>query len=344
MLTHDIDSDEGLKNLLTAFLPIEEAIGARSVSYIVPCAWPIDHAAVEQIVARGHEVGVHGYDHSNRTAFADSSERAPAPGRARGRLPIDSGPSGTAPPRSCGRGRCSAISAGRYLYDSSIPTSGGLFPVPNNGCATARPFSVEGITEIPLSMPRDGSLRFLGYSAAAIGRLWTQCADAIARSRGVGRAPDALRAAVQRQSGDARHLPALSRVSGRTSGDVRVRRPRRRLPERWTRRDRHGARAFREQHMQRAGGAVRADARHRPRARAARPGIRILDLGCGTGSLVFELAAARPDASITGIDVSDANIRVAREQLAHSRHGDRVSFQQGDYLAYAGRALRRHRD
>jgi trans-aconitate methyltransferase len=69
----------------------------------------------------------------------------------------------------------------------------------------------------------------------------------------------------------------------------------------------------------------------------ARPGIRILDLGCGTGSLAFELAAARPDASITGIDVSDANIRVARERLAHSRHGDRVTFQQADYLAHAGR-------
>jgi trans-aconitate methyltransferase len=65
-----------------------------------------------------------------------------------------------------------------------------------------------------------------------------------------------------------------------------------------------------------------------------RAGIRILDLGCGTGSLVFELASARPDASITGIDVSDANIRIAREQLAHSRHGDRVTFQQADYLAY----------
>ncbi|PYR06892.1 MAG: hypothetical protein DMG00_17695, partial [Acidobacteria bacterium] len=73
----------------------------------------------------------------------------------------------------------------RFAYDSSIPTSGGLFPVPNNGCASARPFVVEGALELPLSMPRDGSLRFLGYSAAEILQLWIDCAAAIARSGGV---------------------------------------------------------------------------------------------------------------------------------------------------------------
>lgn len=183
VLTHDIDSDEGLRNLHSAFLPIEEAVGARSVSYIVPCAWPIDHAAVEQIVSRGHEVGVHGYDHSNRTAFADSGERRRRLDAARPFADRFGAVGYRAPSLLRTRALLGDLGA-RYLYDSSIPTSGGLFPVPNNGCATARPFSVEGITEMPLSMPRDGSLRFLGYPAAAIGRLWTQCADAIARSRG----------------------------------------------------------------------------------------------------------------------------------------------------------------
>jgi trans-aconitate methyltransferase len=73
--------------------------------------------------------------------------------------------------------------------------------------------------------------------------------------------------------------------------------------------------------------------RHAP----ARPGIRILDIGCGTGSLVFELAAARPDAFIAGVDVSDANIQTALVRLAASRHGDRVSFQQADYLTLVAR-------
>jgi hypothetical protein len=72
-----------------------------------------------------------------------------------------------------------------YRYDSSIPTAGGLFPTPNNGCASARPFLVEGIAELPLSMPRDGSLRFLGYSPDQILKCWLDCARQIGRSGGV---------------------------------------------------------------------------------------------------------------------------------------------------------------
>jgi len=52
----------------------------------------------------------------------------------------------------------------RFRYDSSIPTAGGLFPTPNNGCATARPFRIEDILELPITLPRDGTLRFLGFS------------------------------------------------------------------------------------------------------------------------------------------------------------------------------------
>ena len=72
-----------------------------------------------------------------------------------------------------------------YRYDSSIPTTGGLFPTPNNGCASARPFEACGIPEIPLSMPRDGSLRFLGHSPGEILDLWLNAAALISRSGGV---------------------------------------------------------------------------------------------------------------------------------------------------------------
>ncbi len=184
VLTHDIDSAEGLRNLVSRFLPIEEAAGARSTSYIVPCAWPIDHALVGEVVARGHEVGVHGYDHGNKTPFAADGERRRRLDAARPFADRYGIIGYRAPSLLRTRALLSDLGA-RYRYDSSIPTSGGLFPVPNNGCATARPFAVEGIVELPLTLPRDGSLRFLGYAPDEIAQMWIACADIVARSGGI---------------------------------------------------------------------------------------------------------------------------------------------------------------
>ena len=75
MLSHDLDSPEGLENLVKSFLPLEEAAGARSTNFVVPCGYAIDHGLLGDVRARGHEVGVHGYDHANRTPFAADAER-----------------------------------------------------------------------------------------------------------------------------------------------------------------------------------------------------------------------------------------------------------------------------
>ena len=184
LVTHDIDSPEGLRNLVSKFLPVEESVGARSTNYIVPCGWPLEHRLIEETVRRGHEVGVHGYDHANRTAFADTAERR----------------------RRLLGGHCFATRYGAigyrapsllrtapliedlgmfYQYESSIPTSGGPFPVPNNGCATARPWRIGSLWEIPLTLPRDGSLRFLGYSATEIEGIWRDISAIISRSGGI---------------------------------------------------------------------------------------------------------------------------------------------------------------
>jgi len=184
VLTHDIDSPEGLRNLVARFLALEESVGARSTNYIVPCAWPIDDALVAEVSARGHEVGVHGYDHSNRTPFVDADERRRRLDAAQPFAKRHGALSYRAPSLLRTRALLRDL-AGRYVWDSSIPTSGGLFPVPNNGCASARPFAIGDVLELPLSMPRDGSLRFLGHTPDEIARLWMDCADLIARSRGI---------------------------------------------------------------------------------------------------------------------------------------------------------------
>lgn len=184
LLSHDLDSAEGLRNLVKYFLDLEETFGARSANYIVPCSWSIDHELLTEVKERGHEVGIHGYDHGNLTPFAEVEERRRRLQAAQPlveRYEID----GYRSPSLLRTRNLLRDLSKLYRYDSSIPTSGGLFPVPNNGCASARPFFVEGIWEIPLSLPRDGSMRFLGYSPGQIADLWIECADQIARSGGV---------------------------------------------------------------------------------------------------------------------------------------------------------------
>lgn len=184
LLSHDIDTPQGLQNLVRDFLQLEEAVGATSSNYVVPCAWPIDHGLLGEVAARGHEVGIHGYDHSNRTPFADAEERRARVLAARPLIDRYKITGYRAPSLL----RTSALLeelGPLYRYDSSIPTSGGLFPVPNNGCASARPFRIGRLLEIPVTMPRDGSLRFLGHTPRDIVGIWRTCAERIAASGGI---------------------------------------------------------------------------------------------------------------------------------------------------------------
>lgn len=57
------------------------------------------------------------------------------------------------------------------------------------------------------------------------------------------------------------------------------------------------------------------------------PSAKILDLGCGAGTTSFALADVFPRAAITGVDLSDALIAVARERAA-GRAG--LGFETGD--------------
>jgi SAM-dependent methyltransferase len=71
--------------------------------------------------------------------------------------------------------------------------------------------------------------------------------------------------------------------------------------------------------------------------RGVPPG-RVLDIGCGDGSLILYLVEALPRARFVGVDLSDANIARAEAAVAGSRHRDRVSFVHGDYVTLdAGR-------
>lgn len=55
----------------------------------------------------------------------------------------------------------------------------------------------------------------------------------------------------------------------------------------------------------------------------------LLDLGCGVGSTAAEIARARPTASVTGVDLAEPMIAIARERHA----ADNLRFVSGDVLS-----------
>jgi ubiquinone/menaquinone biosynthesis C-methylase UbiE len=61
----------------------------------------------------------------------------------------------------------------------------------------------------------------------------------------------------------------------------------------------------------------------------ARPGMRILDAGCGSGSMAREIAKAFPDTTVVGVDLRDKYLEYAR-QRAQAVGLDNLIFEPGD--------------
>lgn len=61
---------------------------------------------------------------------------------------------------------------------------------------------------------------------------------------------------------------------------------------------------------------------------------RVLDLGCGTGEQLVDLARELPNAHLTGVDVAEMNIRRAREHTRGKPVEGRLTFVVADYLHF----------
>lgn len=63
-----------------------------------------------------------------------------------------------------------------------------------------------------------------------------------------------------------------------------------------------------------------------------RPGMRLLDGGCGPGTITADLAALIQPGEVIGIDIEASQVELARTTAAHRRAAN-VSFQPGDLYA-----------
>ena len=58
---------------------------------------------------------------------------------------------------------------------------------------------------------------------------------------------------------------------------------------------------------------------------------RVLDLGCGLGSVLLHLAWSVPAATLVGVEVQDVSFALLQRNVAHNRLGGRVAIHHGDF-------------
>lgn len=66
-----------------------------------------------------------------------------------------------------------------------------------------------------------------------------------------------------------------------------------------------------------------------------RPGLRVLDLGCGTGLLSLLLLQRQRELAVTGLDLLPEAVALAERAAAENGLTDRLSFRQGDLRDWA---------
>ena len=151
VLTHDVETDEGLRRM-PLLRAVEDRTGSRSSWNFVPGRYAVPDDLVAELQASGQEVGLHGLQHDGRDLEPGHFEqRLPEMRRHAERW-------GAVGFRSPATHRSwDAMARLPFAYDSSFPDTDPYEPQPG-GCCSLLPFFVGGVVELPITMPQDHTL------------------------------------------------------------------------------------------------------------------------------------------------------------------------------------------
>jgi peptidoglycan/xylan/chitin deacetylase (PgdA/CDA1 family) len=170
VLTHDIDTKYGFA-WIGKIATIEEDYGFRSSWNLVPKSYYIDKLALEELKARGHEIGLHGIWHNNREAFVDEmrlhqefTDLQPLINEFEIR--------GYRGPSWYRTKSMFDVLEKYFEYDSSCLDNDFICPAGSGGVGMIRPFRIrEKLVEIPCTLPFDAPL-LLGHSSNSLLDYW----------------------------------------------------------------------------------------------------------------------------------------------------------------------------
>jgi len=166
-LTIDVDSHQGLRRAAQMADALDRR-GFRGCFYIVAEAIHAEPGLVRELAARGHEIGSHDVVHDNRLAYLPLDVMNQRLAAARRSIEPFAG-CGFRSPSLLRSHRLLEAVGQHFAYDSSTCDSDLEFA---RGCTTVFPFQGHGCLEIPITLPMDSSLTYVGYSPRGMVAAW----------------------------------------------------------------------------------------------------------------------------------------------------------------------------
>lgn len=168
-VTHDVDTAVGLR-CAPAVADRVEAAGFRACFFVVADAVRSDPGILRELRARGHEIASHDVHHDNRVCFLPAAEREERLRRARASIEPYGGVGFRSP--SLLRSADLVEAVGRHFgYDSSLCDTDLEHA---RGCSTVLPYRLRGCLELPVTLPMDSSLAYVGCAPDRAVALWRE--------------------------------------------------------------------------------------------------------------------------------------------------------------------------
>lgn len=150
-LTHDVDSAEGMKRV-ASLAAVEQSLGVRSCWNFVVGEYALGHKLLNTLCTDGHEIGLHDYYHDNRTIYLPESELRARLDRCRPFMEQYS-VKGFRSPSWFRSPTMLRVLHDYVLYDTSCLDFDWLCPAGKGGVLSPHPFSMDGLIEIPTTLP-----------------------------------------------------------------------------------------------------------------------------------------------------------------------------------------------
>ena len=182
-VTHDCDTESSFENI-DKIRDIEKKYDINSCWNILSNKYKIDRGKLRKLKDEGCEIGLHGYNHDNKTPFL-KKERIIERITSASEIMQDFGIKGFRSESLLRNKEFLELLSDYFYYDSSTCDTDIYSPVAmRSGACTVFPFFIKNMVEIPVTLPQDYRLMRLNKTKNKIFEIWKEKIDFLIQVNG----------------------------------------------------------------------------------------------------------------------------------------------------------------